>query len=176
MACNNQCNKTCTDIEVQELSELPVDNLDTLPDFVLTERTVLDESTGKVLHALTRTPTNTLIPNGNYANCFTLDGNNPDLVITPNQPLPAYIQNNGATNVVYAADANHKADFLVVGTVGDLLLCQNCGVVNTLGGNTYIAGATYYLSSTAGEVTTDASQTGQALFKVFSSTKLGILL
>lgn len=175
MTCN-KCKTPCSEIEVQELAELPIDNLASLPEFILTERTVLDESTGKVLHTLTRTPTQTLIPNGNLANKFTLDPNNPSLNVQANQPLPAYVSNEGTMNVILPADANHPAHFFVTGMVGDLAECQADGVIYTLEGNEYIPGATYYLSNTPGEVTTDATQTGQKLFYCLSNTKLLIEL
>lgn len=176
MTCNKQCSDPCTKIEVAEICELPIDNLASLPDYILTERAIIDESTGKVMHTITRTPTATLIPNGNNANLFTLDGNNPTIEPIEGQPIPAYVQNEGSRNVVFPADATHPAHFFIVGKLGDLLLCQASGVINTLGGNSYIPGATYYRSSTAGEVTTNASQTGQKLFYVASNTKLIIEL
>lgn len=166
----------CQDMEVQELAELPVDDLESVPDYFLVERDVLDQSTGKVLHSIVRMPGNRVLPNGNLANSFTLDGNNPTLNLVEGQPLPAYVQNEGASNVVYPADSSHKAQFFVTGTIGDLLLCQGSGVMHFLGGTDYIVGMTYYLSSTAGEVTTNPSETGQALFTVLSPTKLLIKL
>lgn len=171
-----QCQKACNDIEVQELAELPIDDLESVPDFFLAERNILDDTTGKVLHSIVRVRGNRVMPNGNLANLFTLDGNNSTLDIQPGQVLPAYVQNEGAQNVVYPADTNHKAQFFVVGTYGDLLLCQGSGLINILEGTDYIVGASYYLSSTAGEVTTDATQTGQKLFTVLSPTKLLINL
>lgn len=179
MTCNNKCNQPCSNpMEVQEVCDLPIDNLASQPDYLLAVRAVLDESTGKVKHAITRVPTNLLIPNGNLANQFTLDGNNPTLLeqITDGQVIPAYVANEGASNVVYAAGRGHAAQFLIVGRIGDLLLCQNAGVAIMLSGTEYIVGATYYLANNAGEVTTDATQTGQKLFTVFSNTKLGIIL
>lgn len=172
----NKCKPVCEQMEVQELAELPVDDFVGLPDYFLVERAILDDNTGKVLHTITRLPANRVIPNGNNANLFTLDPNNTTLNIQPGQVLPAYVQNEGTMNVVYPADANHKAQFLVVGTYGALILCQGSGVVNLLEGHEYIIGATYYTSSTAGEVTTSASQTGQAVFVPLSSTKLLIKL
>lgn len=174
--CAKQSAPTCSTLEVQELCELPLDTLDSVPDYFLVERTVLDQSTGKVKHTITRLPGNRILPNGNMDNVFTLDGNNPTIDPQPGQPLPVYIQNEGTTDTVYLAGAGHPAQFFVVGKVGDLLLCQNTGVINTLSGNTYTPTATYYLGNTPGTVTTDSSQTGQKLFTVFSSTKLGICL
>lgn len=173
--CSCGCNKTCNDMEVQELSELPIDNLESTVDFFLTERAVLDESTGKVLHTITRTPGNKIMPNGNLDNCFTLDPNNPDLEIVAGQPLPAYVSNNGATTSVLPADGKHSAQFFVIGKVGDLVLCQNTGVINVLGGHEYILSAQYYRGSD-GEPTTDSSVTGQKLFIAISTTKLLINL
>lgn len=172
----NKCEKPCENLEVQELAELPIDNLESIVDYFLTERAVLDDTTGKVLHTITRLPGNRVLPNGSNANEFTLDGNNPTIDPQPGQPIPAYIQNEATRSVVYPADATHPAHFFVVGKIGDLLLCQASGVINTLAGNEYIVGATYYLSNTAGEVTTDATQTGQKLFYCLSSTKLAIEL
>lgn len=172
----NHCDHPCQDIEVQELSELPVDNLASIPDYFLTEREVVDETTGKTYNSITRTPGTRLFPNGAMANSFTLDGNNDKLEVVEGQPIPAYVQNEGVENVVYAADATHPAQFLVTGKIGDLLLCQASGVIYTLRGHDYIVGATYYRANKEGEVTTDASQTGQKLFTALSNTKLLINL
>lgn len=175
MPCN-KCNNPCEpQMEVQELADLPIDNLASLPDYVLTERDVLDDTTGKTYHSITRTPTSRLFPNGTMANTFTLDGNNPTIQPQPGQPIPAYIQNEGTSNVVYPANGTHPAQFFVVGMVGDLLLCQNSSVINTLEGNQYIVGAQYYLATNGG-VTTSSTQTGQKLFIPLSQTKLLINL
>lgn len=175
MTCN-PCNNPCNNIEVEELGQLPIDTLDSTPDYFLTERAVLDESTGKVLHSLTRTPGDKVLGSGDLANKFLLDGNNPTIEPVEGQPIPAYVANEGVKNVVYPANANHHARFFVVGKLGDYLVCQNSGVIQTLGGNQYIPGADYYLSSTPGEVTTNSGETGQLLFNVLSNTKLAIML
>lgn len=169
MTCPKKCNNQ---IEVQELAELPIDNLASVPDYFLTERVVLDESTGKALHSITRLPGNKVIPNGNMANTFTLDSNNDTLTIPEGQVVPCYVRNNGGTDTVQMANGNNPAIFLAIGTYGDLLLCQSSGVVNILGGHSYIVGVDYYASSTAGQVTTDATQTGQYLFTPVSQTQL----
>lgn len=170
------CEKPCNQMEVQELAELPIDNLESVPDFFLTERTVLDETTGKVLHSITRTPGNRVVPTGNLQNCFTLDPNNDTLSIPEGQVVPCYVENNGTSNVVYMAGKGHPAQFFAIGTYGDLLLCQGNGLINVLAGTDYIVGASYYLANENGQVTTDPTQTGQKLFTVLSPTKLLINL
>lgn len=173
MTCNK---KPCEQMEVQELVDLPIDNLDSLPEFLLAERAILDGATGKVMHSITRVPAQTLFPNGNNANIFPLDGNNPSIEIIEGQPIPAYVQNEVTHNIVYPADGTHPAQFLIVGKQGDTLLCQATGVINVLGNHQYTVGQTYYRSKTAGEVTTDANQTGQKLFYVASQSKLIVKL
>lgn len=176
MPCNKPCDKNpCQDIEVQELAELPIDNLASIPDYFLTEREVIDETTGRAYHSITRTPGSRLFPTGAMANSFTLDGNNDKLEIIEGQPTPAYVQKEATENIVYEANATHPAQFLIVGKIGDLLLCQNTGVVIELKGHSYIVGAQYYLGADGG-VTTTASQTGQKLFIPISDTKLLINL
>lgn len=171
MTCN-KCEKPCETMEVQQLADLPIDNLESVPDYFLTERTVIDQSTGELLHSITRTPGNRVLPNGNLDNVFTLDANNADLVIPEGQVVPCYIQNTGTSNAVYKAGKGHQAQFFAIGTYGDLLLCQACGVINVLAGTQYLVGVPYYLSNTDGEVTTSPNETGQYLFTAISPTKL----
>lgn len=168
----NQCAKPCETMKVQELSELPIDDLESMPSFFLTERDIVDQSTGNILHSITRLPAERVIPTGNLDNVFTLDANNPSLTIPEGQVVPCYVRNEGTQNVVYPADATNPAQFFAIGTYGDLLLCQATGVINILAGTEYIIGQPYYLSSTAGEVTTSKTQTGQYLFTPVSQTKL----
>lgn len=173
---NKPCSKTCgPDIEVMELAELPIDNLASLPDEFLAVRDVIDESTGRVLHTITRIPSGRLFPTGALANAFTLDGNNDKLEIAEGQPLPAYVQKEATENIVYPANKTHPAQFLVIGKIGDLLLCQNTGVVVELTGHDYIVSQQYYVAANGG-VTTNASETGQKCFIPVSDTKLLINL
>ena len=173
MTCNS-CNqpKPCETTEVQQLADLPIDDLASTPDYFLVERTVVDQSTGELLHSITRLPGSRVIPTGNLDNVFTLDANNDTLEVAEGQIVPCYVQNQGTSNVVFAAGEGHPAQFVAIGTYGHLLLCQACGVINMLGGHQYIVGAPYYLSATAGEVTTNPNETGQYLFTPVSETKL----
>lgn len=163
---------SCNNIEVMDVVSLPIDSLAQIPDYFLVERDILDDTDGTVKHTITRLPGAKVLPNGSLINTFTLDGNNPTLEIPQNQILPVYIQNQGVQNVVMPADATHPAQFFVVGTYGDLLLCQNVGVVNILQGHNYIVGMNYYRATATGQVTTDATQTGQMLFTPISNTQL----
>lgn len=161
----------CNNIGIQDVSELPLDNLESVPDYFITLRTFQDESTGDVVNAFTRTPGNKVLPTGNLDNVFALDPNNSALTIDPTQPTPCYVANEGTKNVVYPADGAHKALFFAIGTYGEQLLCQNAGVLNILQGHKYIIGQQYYLA-TDGGVTTDDSETGQPLFVPVSKYKL----
>lgn len=67
------CNKQ---LDVQYIGDLPVDMLASLPDYILTERDVLDESTGNMKCSITRTPTAKLFPNANNDNVFAVEANN----------------------------------------------------------------------------------------------------
>lgn len=170
MSCN-QCNKTCDQMEVQELVDLPIDTIPSVPDFFLVERVGINEATGKVTHSLTRIPGNRVLPNGTLDNVFTMDGNNPSFTVPENQVVPAYVQNNGTSNTVMPAGGSHKAQFLVINIENQLFYCQNCGIVNILAGHPYIVGIDYYLGGT-GEVTTVPS--GQYLFTPISPTQLAL--
>lgn len=168
----NQCNT----IGVQDISELPIDNLESLPDYLIAVRSIVSQDgSGDVYNTFTKIPTTRLVPEGNMDNLFALDANNPELSVEEGQPLPAYVSNEGNRLVVLPANANHKAQFLVIRIEGDMAICQNCGVIYTLGGNRYNSGSTYYLASEGG-VTTDPSQTGQKLFTCFGKTKLGVTI
>lgn len=163
----------CEETSVQELAELPIYDLDSLSNLnLLTEYPALDEATGKVLHSIVRLPLNRVIPNGDLEGKFTLAANNDSLTITEGQPLPAYVTLDGSIARVMPADGGHKAKFLVLGEYSEgLVLCQATGVVNYLAGHDLIVGADYYLAKDGG-FTTSASETGQHLFYVLSSTKI----
>lgn len=166
----------CGTIGVTDVSELPIDNLESLPDELLALRTIISQDgSGDTQTVFTRVPTSRLIPEGNMDNLFSLDTNNPSLVVNEGQPVPAYVSNEGNRLVVMPASKQHHAQFLVIRVDDDRAICQNCGVINYLGGVRYNAGSQYYLGEN-GEPTTDPSQTGQKLFVVLSKTKLGVNL
>lgn len=168
MNCNN------SPIKTQYLGELPIDMLESLPDYILAERVVEDPATGNDVHSIVRVPAAKLFPTVTMDNVFALEPNNTAIVIPENQVVPCYVSNEGAANIVKYADDSHHAIFMAIGKVNDLILAQNVGVVNIPEGHDYIVGAKYYLSSTPGEVTTDSTQTGQLLFVPVSNTKLAL--
>lgn len=160
----NQYETPCMSAEAIAARDLPVDKFESAPDYFMTIRTKQDKS-GAVKYQAMLTPGASVVPMQNMANIRPLPTNNPALTVTAGQVLPAYIENNGTTNVIHAADENHPAQFLVLSVTNDgTAMCQNCGWVEMPVGHKYIIGSNYYRATNEGEVTTDPSQTGQYLF------------
>lgn len=164
---NTKCNKP---IKTQYIRDLPIDNLDSLPDYILSERDVLDEATGTTIGSIVRVPSAKLFPTASLDNIFALEKNNTALTVPENQVRACYVANETSSIVMKYADATHPAMFLALGEQAGMMLCQNCGVVNIPNGHAYVIGATYYTGAN-GEPTTD-SASGQKLFIPVSSTKL----
>lgn len=159
-------------VEVRWIGDLPVDNLDTLPDYLLAERDVVEPATGVVKRDLTRIPTARIFPQGNYDNVIAIAPNNTEFEVPENQVRAAYVANEGSAHVTHYASADHKPMFIAVGTLLDQLLVQNCGFINMPNGHSYIVGAQYYVGEDGEPVTDDAS--GYKLFIPISSTKLAV--
>lgn len=152
------------DVEFRKISNMPVDNFETAPDYFLTLRTKTDKH-GKVFYQNMLTPGASVLPLQNMANIQILPTNNPGLKVEPGQVLPAYVENNATSTVIMAADESHPAQFLVLSIdESGNANCQNCGWVRMPVGHKYVIGANYYRSNKEGEVTTDPEQTGQYLF------------
>lgn len=166
----NDCNKGITTTYV---GEIPVDTLDSLPDYVLTERDVEDLNTGKTIRSLTRTPGAKLFGGGNFDNVTTIEPNN-TIEVPENQVLAGRIVNNGSYNTVELTNATSQPDFIILGVLGSQLLVQSTGFVYMPNGHQYVVGAQYY-SGEDGMPTTD-STSGYKLFKPISSTKLVLTL
>lgn len=165
------CNKPI----VQDITEVPVDSLEQLPEYFLAERDMLDSKTGLTKRSLVRVPTATIFPNVNTDNLFSLVANNTAITVPEKQVRACYIENQVSSNVVQFADATHAPMFLVLERLDSgLLVCQNSGVVNMAEGHEYIVGAQYYVSDN-GEPTTD-NTSGKKLFIPISETKLLINL
>lgn len=161
----NGCQPPCEDIEVKDVSELPIDRFGKIPDYFFTIKTAIDETDGSTKYTPMLTPGDAIFPDGTLANLYPFETNNDSLSVPAGQVLPCYIENTGIKNVIYPADENHPADFLVTEIQAGRAYCQFTGWVRIPSGHNYIIGIPYYRSSTEGQVTTDASETGQFLFK-----------
>ena len=164
---NNDCTKP---IETIYLGDLDVDTLDSVPDYILAERDVVDPNTSKTIRAMVRVPGDKLFGGGNFDNVTTIEPNN-TIVTTEGQVLAGRIVNNGSYHTVELANASTDVDFIIIGSLGDQLLIQNSGFIYIPNGHSYIIGQQYY----AGEngVPTTASG-GKKLFRPISTTKLAV--
>lgn len=153
------------------IGAIPVDTLDSTPDYVLTERDVEDPNTGKIIRSMTRTPGAKLFGGGSFDNVAVIEPNN-TIEVPEGQVLAGKIVNNGSYNTVEVAE--DSADFLIVGNLGTMLKIQNTGFVYIPNGHQYVIAAQYYAGED-GYPTTD-STSGFKLFKPISSTMLAINL
>lgn len=168
------CNKP--KVKTINIADVAIDNIATLPDYFLAERDVEDVATGNIVRTPVRVRSSDIFPNANNDNVIAEAINNAGITVPANQVRAGYVKNEvGAPTMQYAGPSN-SADFLMLGKHADnLMRIQNTGFVNIPEGHQYIIGATYYLGEN-GEPTTDASITGQKLFKPISSTKLAIMM
>ena len=161
-------------LEALHISQYPIDTLDSMVDYFLTERDVVDEATGNTKYSLTRTPSAKIFPQGNMDNVIALEPNNNALTVPENQVRAGYIQNTGNMAVMQYANNSHTPMFLMLGKVSDMMLVQNSGFVNIPKGHPYIIGAQYYVSANGAPTTDSAS--GKKLFIPVSTTKLAVNL
>lgn len=167
---------TCKEIGVVNSQDIPVLEYASQTDYFLTIGNVVSKNGGEMVDTIALVPTEAVVPQGSNANQFPLETNNTTLKVPEGQVVPAYVQ-AGATNAVLVADSAAHCDFLVISAeqnmANAIAMCQSTGVVQFPAGHAYkTVGIQYYLSSTPGQVTTDASQTGRKLFKVISRTQL----
>ena len=151
----------------QYVGDLPIDNLESIVDYIIGERDIVDEQTGNTIRTFVRVPGAKVYPNGSMDNIIALEPNNTGITIPANQVRAVYVANESNSHIMRYADSTHPAVMLAVGKMADLILVQNCGFVN------YIVGVQYYLGAN-GEPTADASVTGQKLFIPVSSYRLAI--
>lgn len=167
MSCNNK-------VETVNIGDVAIDSLASLPDYILGERDITDESTGVIKRTPVRIPSATLFPNVNNDNVIGLAINNTAIVVPENQVRAGYVANEPGANVMRYAESGHPAMFLMLGLHTDnIMRVQNTGFVNIPEGHQYIVGSQYYLGSD-GEPVTDSTVTGQELFIPLSATVLAI--
>lgn len=170
----NDCNCCKKKLTTESIVDQPIDELESLPDYILAERIVINEATGNTRHVMTRVPSAKLFGSGTMDNVTTIEPNNDEIEVGENTVLAARLVNNGSYNSVELTTDSTEPDFLIIGKLGTDLLIQSTGFVYFPNGHQYIAGQTYY-SSEDGEPTT-SSTSGHKLFKAISSTKLVIKL
>lgn len=167
---------TCNEIGITNAEDLNVVDYASQVDYFLGIGAMVNKHTDEMVQTAMLVPSEAVVPTGNNANQFTLEANNTTLSVPEGQVVPAYLQPGATINAVLMADSANHCDFLVIGVediANGLALCQSTGVLNFPAGHNYkVIGAQYYLSSTPGQVTTSASETGKKLFKVVSRTQL----
>ena len=167
MSCNNK-------VEVKNIGDVAIDTLASLPDYLLGERDVENESTGVIKRTPVRIPSAKLFPNANNDNVIGLAVNNTAITVPDNQVRAGYVENGVGANIMKSADASHKAVFLMLGLHTDnIMRVQNTGFINIPDGHSYIVGAEYFVGEN-GEPVTDNTITGQKLFIPVSSTVLAV--
>lgn len=164
----NDCKKP---LQTAYIGDVSVDTLDSLPDYILAERDVVDPNTGKTIRSMVRVPGAKLFGGGTTDNQTTIEPNN-TIEVPENQVLAGKIVNNGSYNTVELSDG--ATDFLIIRNLGDLLVIQNTGFVYFPEGHQYIVGQQYYAGENGIPTTSNAS--GVKLFKPISTTKLAINL
>lgn len=165
----NKCDKA----EVQYLGDLPIDNLDKLPEYFLAERDVMDEPTGDTVRSIVRVPSGVIFPSVQTDNVFALEPNNTAIEVPENQVRAVRIVNEVSVVTMQYADEDHAPMMLALGKAGDLMLCQNCGVVNIPEGHDYNIGQQYNVGEEGEPV---VGGDGAKLFIPISRTKLLISL
>lgn len=166
MSCDNK-------VETVNIADVAIDTLASLPDYILAERDVTDDSTGNIKRTPVRVPSAALFPNANNDNVVGLAINNTAITVPENQVRAGYISNEVGALVMKYADANNPAVFLMLGEHTDgVMRVQNCGFVNIPEGHSYIVGVQYYVGENGEPVTDSAS--GQKLFIPVSGTKLAV--
>lgn len=162
----------CNEIGVVNVEEIPVLEYASQADYFMGIAAVTSQQSGEVVQSAVLIPSEAVVPQGNSANQFPLEMNN-TLVVPTGQVVPAYVQQGSIPNTVLIADSSAHCDFLIVAIDNGVGICQSTGVLNFPMGHEYkVIGAQYYLSSTPGKVTTNASETGRKLFKAISRTQL----
>lgn len=172
MSCN--CEHGKNNVKTVKIADVAIDNLNSLPDYILAERDLLDESTGETKRTLVREPADKLFPTGSNDNVVGESINNLAITVPEGQVRAGYIKNEVGLNTMQYAGVDHDAVFLMLGLHTDnIMRIQNSGFVNIPEGHSYIVDAQYYLGEN-GEPITDSEVTGQRLFIPISNTKLAI--
>lgn len=148
------CNCNSKNYTITSIHDVDVDDLATLPDYLIGIREVEDASTGNSIMTPVRVPTEKIAPNGNLANVIALDTNNSALEVPEGQVLAGYYDYQPGGAIMSLADSTHPAQFIMLGkyTDGEMLVQAN-GFLTFPNGHQYIAGQQYYLGDEGQPVT-----------------------
>ena len=167
MSCNNK-------VKTVNIADVAIDNLASLPDYILAERDIADESTGNMVRTPVRVPAKKLFPNANQDNIIGIEINNTAITVPEGQVRAGYIDNQPGANIMKYAGVGHAAMFLMLGDyIENVMRVQNTGFVNIPEGHQYIVGVQYYLGEN-GEPVSDSTVTGQKLFIPISGNVLAV--
>lgn len=168
------CNCNSKNYTITSIHDVDVDDLTTLPDYLIGVREVEDPSTGNSIMTPVRVPTEKIAPNGNLANVIALDANNSALEVPEGQVLAGRYDYQPGGAIMSLADSTHPAQFLMLGKYTDgKMLVQASGFLTFPNGHQYIAGEQYYLSDN-GQPVTDSTITGQKLFYALTDKILNV--
>ena len=95
MACSNCHKETCQGNchgkpVTQYIGDLPIDNLESIADYIIGERDIEDEQSGNTIRSFVRIPGAKIYPNGAMDNIVALEPNNLGIEIPDNQVRAAY--------------------------------------------------------------------------------------
>lgn len=166
------CNCKNKPYTIQSIHDVDIDDLASLPDYLIGVREVEDAPTGNSIMTPVRVPTTKIIPSGPNANVIALDTNNAALEVPEGQVLAGYYDQQPGGEIMSLANSTHPAQFLMLGKyTDDKMLVQANGFLTFPNGHQYIPGETYYLSDN-GLPVTDSTITGQRLFKAINDKVL----
>ena len=151
------------------VSEMDVDELETMPDYFFATRKVKDPSTGDGPFTPALVPGDKVLPTGSKANVAMLVTNNPALSVPEAQVRAGYVDVQPGGNIVKLTANGSPAMFLMVGMYSDgRVLIQSTGFLN-LPEHHYLVGEEYY-DDGEGVPTTDSTLTGRKLFMPLSDS------
>ena len=103
MSCGCNDNK----VKTVKVGDVAIDNLASLPDYILAVRSVEDEATGEVKNAIVRVPSNTLFPNASQDNVVGEAINNLAITVPENQVRAGYILQSAVSGNVAHDNGAH---------------------------------------------------------------------
>lgn len=158
------CNCNSKNYTITSIHDVDIDDLVSLPTYLIGVREVEDSSTGNSIMTPVRVPTEKIAPNGNLANVIALDTNNSALEVPEGQVLAGYYDYQPGGAIMSLAGSAHLAQFLMLGKYTDgKMLVQANGFLTFPNGHQYIPGQQYYLGDEGQPVTSGEQKLFYAL-------------